>query len=163
MGHKEHKHEAPDIVRCAVITVTDTRDEEADDSGAKIKQMLTRKNHEVISYDIVSDEKDEIIEVLRSTYADVYLLNGGTGISERDVTPQALEDVIDEEIPGFGEIFRHLSYKEIGSSAILSRAKAGFSDERVYIALPGSTSAVELAMEELVLPELGHLLYEVKK
>ncbi len=163
MSHREHKHQAPETVKCAVITISDTRDEEKDYSGKKIKQMLTEEDHEVISYKIVRDEVESIIEVLRSVDVEVYLLNGGTGISGRDVTPDALEEEIDEEIPGFAEIFRVLSYRDIGPAAMLSRAKAGISGTRIYFALPGSMSAVELAMEELILPELGHLVYEVNK
>ncbi|MFW6143939.1 MAG: MogA/MoaB family molybdenum cofactor biosynthesis protein [Candidatus Natronoplasma sp.] len=163
MGHEEHKNEAPDSVRCAVITVSDTRDRERDESGGRIKDMLLDDDHKVVGYEIVKDEIDDILEVLRSSDADVYLLNGGTGISTRDVTVEALDQEIEKEIPGFGELFRNLSYEEIGSAAMLSRAKAGFSNDKVYFALPGSTPAVELAMEELILPELGHLVYEVKK
>lgn len=163
MGHKEHKHEAPESVRCAVITVSDTRDRERDESGGKIKDMLLEDNHKVVNYEIVRDEIEEIMKALDSIEAEVYILNGGTGISERDVTTEALDNIIENDLPGFGELFRYLSYKDIGSAAILSRAKAGYSDERIYFALPGSTAAVKLAMEELILPEIGHLVYEVNK
>ncbi|MBS3817620.1 MAG: molybdenum cofactor biosynthesis protein MoaB [Candidatus Thermoplasmatota archaeon] len=163
MSHEEHKKKAPESVRCAVITVSDTRDMERDESGKKIREMLMEEKHEVVGYELVRDEKDEIIEAVESIEADVFLLNGGTGISGRDVTPEALDFFVDKKIPGYGELFRYLSYEDIGSAAMLSRAEAGFSDEQIYFALPGSTAAVELAMEELILPELGHLVHEVHK
>lgn len=163
MGHKDHKHKAPESVECAVITVSDTRDRARDDSGGKIKDKLLEEDHKVVGYKIVRDEIEEIIDAVSCIDADVFILNGGTGISERDVTPEALDRIIDDELLGFGELFRYLSYEEIGSAAMLSRAKAGYADESIYFALPGSTDAVELALDELILPELGHLLYEVSK
>ncbi|MEF8873160.1 MAG: molybdenum cofactor biosynthesis protein B [Candidatus Thermoplasmatota archaeon] len=163
MGHKEHKHEAPESVSCAVITISDTRSIDTDESGKKIREMLMEEKHEVVGYEIAKDDPDEIRETIESIDAEVYILNGGTGISARDVTPDVLDDIIDKKLPGFGEAFRRSSYQEIGSAAILSRALAGVSGEEIYFALPGSTSAVELAMKELILPELGHMVYEVKK
>ncbi len=163
MGHEEHKHKAPESVRCAVITVSDSRDVDTDGSGKMIREMLMEEEHEVVGYEIVKDEPDEIKETIDSIDAEVYILNGGTGISARDVTPDVLDEIIDKELRGFGEIFRRLSYQEIGSAAVLSRSMAGVKDDEVYFAVPGSTSAVELAMEELILPELGHMVYEVNK
>ncbi len=163
MGHEEHKHKSPDTVRCAVITVSDTRDMKTDESGKKICDMLKQEDHEVVGYEIVKDEPGELREVLEALEAEVYVLNGGTGISERDVTPDVLREKIEKELPGFGEAFRRLSYEEIGSASILSRAFAGVSEGKIYFTIPGSTAAVELAMEKLIIPELGHMVYEVNK
>lgn len=163
MGHEEHKHKAPETVRCGVITVSDTRDRKTDESGKIIREMLMDENHEVVGYKVVKDEPDEINDVLEDLDAEVYVLNGGTGISERDVTPDVLKDKVEKELSGFGEAFRRLSYEEIGSASILSRAFAGVREGKIYFAIPGSTSAVELALQELILPELGHMVYEVNK
>ncbi|MFW5898414.1 MAG: MogA/MoaB family molybdenum cofactor biosynthesis protein [Candidatus Saliniplasma sp.] len=163
MGVKEHKHEAPEEVRCAVVTVSDTRDRESDESGKLIKKMLKEEGHGIVSYSIVKDELSEIKNALCLKDPQVFILNGGTGISGRDVTPEAVRDIIDTEIHGFGELFRRLSYEEIGSAAMLSRALAGANDCQIVFALPGSKAAVELGMRELILPELGHLVYEANK
>ncbi|MFW6040218.1 MAG: MogA/MoaB family molybdenum cofactor biosynthesis protein [Thermoplasmatota archaeon] len=163
MGHKEHKRKAPEEVRCKIITVSDTRKKEDDTSGQLIRDLLEEEGHGIISYEIVEDDIKQIKDALSTKDAEVYILTGGTGISGRDVTPDAVEDVIDKELPGFGELFRHLSYEDVGSAALLSRAMAGVNDEQLVFALPGSTSAVELGMKRLILPELGHLVYEVKK
>ncbi len=163
MGREEHKHNAPDHVRCGVITVSDTRDVDSDESGKKIREMLMEEKHEIVGYEIVKDDSEEIKNIIQSIDAKVYILSGGTGISQRDVTADVLDDIIDKKLPGFGEAFRRLSFQEIGSAAILSRAVAGISDEKIYFALPGSVSAVDLAMKELILPEIGHMVYEVNK
>ncbi len=163
MGHKEHKHKASDHVRCGVITVSDTRDVDSDEAGKKIREMLMEEKHEIVGYEITKDDPGEIRSVIESIDAEVYILNGGTGISKRDVTSDIVREIIDKELPGFGEAFRRLSFQEIGTVSILSRALAGISDGKIYFALPGSTSAVTLAMEELILPEIAHMVYEVKK
>lgn len=163
MGHKEHKHNAPETVRCAVITVSDTRDIEEDSSGKLIREKLLDENHDIIGYDIIKDEKEQILKALEEYDAQVFIFNGGTGISKRDVTPDCIRDTLDKELSGFGELFRSLSYEEIGSAAMLSRAVAGISDGKVVFSIPGSTGAVELAMDKLILPELGHIVYEVNK
>ncbi|MFP4001821.1 MAG: molybdenum cofactor biosynthesis protein B [Thermoplasmata archaeon] len=163
MSHEEHKENAPEHVECAVITVSDTRDVDSDESGKMIREMLMEEKHEIVGYEIAKDDPDEIIDAIESIDAEVYILNGGTGISGRDGTPDILEEMIEKKLPGFGEAFRRMSYQEIGSAAILSRAIAGVLGQQIFFALPGSTSAVELAMEELILPELGHMVYEVNK
>ena len=163
MSHEKHKENAPAHVECAVITVSDTRDVESDESGKKIREMLMEEKHEIVGYDIVKDDPEKIRSSIDSIDAEVYILNGGTGISSRDGTPDIIEDILDKKLPGFGEAFRRLSYEEIGSAAILSRALAGISGQKIFFTVPGSTAAGELAMEELILPELGHLVYEVNK
>lgn len=166
MGHKEHKEKAPARIRCAVITVSDTRTETTDTSGKSIITMLEEKNHEIAGYHIIKDEPKEIKSLLKSIdkeKAEAVIINGGTGISGRDRTFEAISHVLEKTIDGFGEIFRYLSYQEIGSSAIMSRAVAGVSKGRVIISIPGSENAVRLAMSKLILPELGHMVFELKR
>ncbi|MCV9888850.1 MogA/MoaB family molybdenum cofactor biosynthesis protein [Metabacillus halosaccharovorans] len=168
MSTFEHKQEAPDQVRCKVITVSDTRDKDSDKSGQLIKCFLEDQGHVVIDYEIVQDEKtlirSAILKGCEAQEVDVVLTNGGTGIAKRDVTIEAVESLIEKEIPGFGEIFRMLSYRDdIGSAAILSRAIGGVSRDTAVFAMPGSSGAVKLAMEKLILPELGHIVREIKK
>ncbi len=163
MGQRECKRAAPDDIRCKVITVADRRDKETDESGKLIIELLEENDHGVCSYSIIPKEMNVIKEELSTKDADAYILNGGTGISSRDVTPDAVIDIVDKILPGFGEMFRSLSYEEIGSTAYLSRAIAGVNDKQLVFALPGSKSAVKLAMEKLILPELGHLVYKVNK
>ena len=167
LGHEEHKHEAPKSVDCAIITISDSRTQENDTSGALIRDALEGAGHETISYVIIKDEQDiitrKVEEHLDESKVRVVLINGGTGIGSRDVTFESIRPILEKELPGFGELFRMLSYKEIGPSAIMSRAFAGVAKGKVVICLPGSTNAVKLAMNEIVLPELGHLVREVSK
>ncbi|MEW6751593.1 MAG: molybdenum cofactor biosynthesis protein B [Candidatus Latescibacterota bacterium] len=162
MAHADHVRDAPRHVRCALITVSDTRTEETDESGRYMRQALEGAGHSVIYYRIVKDVPLQIrgeVAVLGETAAcQAILLNGGTGIAPRDTTYDTLEKMLDKRLDGFGEIFRYLSYQEIGSGAVMSRAVAGTYRGRIVISLPGSTAAVQLAMEKLVLPELGHMV-----
>jgi len=163
MAVHEHKNKAHRTVRCAVITLSDTRDETTDKSGQRIKALLAEHEQPVVSYQILKDEPDQITAAVRALLArpdvDVILTNGGTGIAPRDTTFEAIQGLLEKEIPGFGEMFRMLSYEDIGSAAMLTRATAGVAQGKVIISLPGSTGAVELGMTKLVLPELGHMLF----
>lgn len=163
MAVHEHKNKAHRTVRCAVITLSDTRDETTDKSGQRIKALLAEHEQPVVSYQILKDEPDQITAAVQALLArpdvDVILTNGGTGIAPRDTTFEAIQGLLEKEIPGFGEMFRMLSYEDIGSAAMLTRATAGVAQGKVVISLPGSTGAVELAMTKLVLPELGHMLF----
>ncbi|HZH60868.1 MAG TPA: molybdenum cofactor biosynthesis protein B [Metabacillus sp.] len=168
MSTFEHKLEAPKQVRCKIITVSDTRDKDSDKSGQLVKRCLEEQGHIIGDYEIVRDEKtlirSSILKGCESKDIDVVLTNGGTGIAKRDVTIEAVESLIEKEIPGFGEIFRMLSYRDdIGSAAILSRAIAGVSMNTAVFAMPGSSGAVKLAMEKLILPEIGHVVREIRK
>lgn len=168
MSSIEHKKEAPRFVQCKVITISDTRTKQTDKSGTLINQLLSENGHKVVEYCIVKDEETQIREAIitgcHSKEIDAIITNGGTGIAKRDVTIEAVQSIIEKEIPGFGEIFRMLSYQvDIGSSAILSRAIAGVFNDTVILSVPGSTGAVKLAMEKLILPELGHIMREVTK
>jgi molybdenum cofactor biosynthesis protein B len=156
-------------VQCLVVTISDTRTVENDKSGKLINRLLDEQGHQSIKHIIVPDEKAAIIEVLREGMADerieTILMTGGTGISKRDITIEVVEKMILKEIPGFGELFRMLSYTEdIGSTAIMSRATAGVLEEDTLVfAMPGSSGAVKLAMMKLILPELSHMRHELEK
>ncbi|KIL35914.1 molybdenum cofactor biosynthesis protein B [Cohnella kolymensis] len=165
---EQHRREAPASVSCMVITVSDTRNEETDKSGSLIRTLLEEKGFTVAAYAIVRDEYEGIKELLHSAAQnpdiEAVLLNGGTGIAERDTTYEAVRDSLNKEMPGFGEIFRYLSFAEdIGPAAILSRAIAGTMGTTAVFSMPGSTGAVRLAMTRLILPELGHVMRELYK
>lgn len=155
-------------VRCLVGTISDTRTIETDESGALIKELIESQGHICIDRVIVRDEKQEIqqmiLDAITENQVDAILLTGGTGISSRDVTIEAVEKMFEKDIPGFGELFRMVSYQEdIGSAAMMSRATAGVVNGKVIFAMPGSTKAVKLAMEKLILPEIGHIYGELHK
>jgi molybdopterin adenylyltransferase len=162
-----HKARAPAYARVYVVTCSDSRTKATDEGGAKIKSMLADAGHVVIGSAIVSDDADRIrAELLhaRDAGAQVVLITGGTGLSRRDSTFEAVNAMLARPIPGFGELFRALSYDEIGPSAMLSRATAGITaDGLVVFAMPGSPGAVRLACQKLILPELGHLLEELAR
>lgn len=145
---------------CAVITISDTRSEADDTSGQCIRALLEAQGHRVADYRIVKDEPDEIAALVRGLPAgvEVVICNGGTGVARRDATYEAITHLLEKEITGFGELFRVLSYEQIGAAAMLSRATAGVAGGRVIFSLPGSTKAVELAMTKLILPQLGHVV-----
>jgi molybdopterin adenylyltransferase len=153
-------------VNCAVITVSDTRNEETDKSGKYITQSLTNAGHQVSSYAIVKDEPDLIRDRLQSLAAisdlEVVICNGGTGIAPRDTTYDAIALLLEKTLPGFGEMFRYLSWQEVGSRAIASRAVAGIYKGKLIFSLPGSSNAVKLAIEQLILPEMIHLVRQMK-
>lgn len=165
---EEHRREAPASVSCAIITVSDTRTPETDKSGQLIRELLEEKGYSIAEYAIVRDEYEGIKKLLREASdnpkVEAILLNGGTGIAGRDTTFEAVRDQLDKEMPGFGELFRYLSFTEdIGSAAILSRAIAGSIGQTAVFSMPGSTGAVRLAMIQLILPELGHVMRELYK
>jgi molybdenum cofactor biosynthesis protein B len=164
---QEHRQAAADEIRCAVLTLSDTRTFETDTSGAHITEQLRQAGHIIADYRIAPDDPAMIADLVRSWSADpdvdAILTNGGTGIARRDSTYDALASLLEKRIDGFGELFRVLSYEEIGAAAMLSRAVAGTIGDTVVMAMPGSTNAVKLAMEKLVLPELPHLVFELRK
>jgi molybdenum cofactor biosynthesis protein B len=150
-------------VACAVLTVSDSRTAETDASGGLIRELLTGAGHSVCSYEILPDEPSRIRESLvgygGNTNCQAVLVTGGTGLAVRDTTYEVVESLLDKRLQGFGELFRSLSYAEIGSAAMLSRAIGGSMDRTAVFSMPGSTPAVRLAMEKLILPELGHVVY----
>jgi molybdenum cofactor biosynthesis protein B len=147
-------------VQVAVVTVSDTRTAETDRSGQTIIELLTAAGHVVVRREIVRDNREQIREALRGHIADrevdVIITTGGTGVTPRDVTPEALAPLVSKPIPGFGELFRWLSYAEIGTSTIQSRAEAALCDTTYVFLLPGSTGAVRTAMEKILLAQLDH-------
>lgn len=163
LGHEE---KVKSEIRCKVVTVSSSRTEESDRSGDVIENLLTADDHSVVSRAVVPDEPGEVEVEIRegvSGRSRVVILTGGTGLSLRDQTVDVLARLQDKELPGFGEKFRDLSFEDIGPRAILSRARAALVDDTLVFALPGSPAAVELAMEQLILPVIGHALYEIDK
>jgi molybdenum cofactor biosynthesis protein B len=152
-------------VHCGVVTVSDTRTADDDTSGQRIRALLEEHGHDVAYYRIVRDEPAEIAALVHGAPAavEVIICTGGTGVARRDTTYEAITRLLDKEIRGFGELFRMLSYEQIGAAAMLSRATAGVAGRRVLFALPGSTKAVELAMTKLILPQLGHVVGLVRE
>lgn len=165
-GLQRHRAEAPRALRFAVVTVSDTRDERTDRGGPFLVGAIEAAGHHVALRAIRRDDVAEIQAIVREAVAsadvDLVLLTGGTGIAPRDVTAPALEALFESTIPGFGEIFRLLSHREIGPAAILSRACAGLVGGKVVVALPGSPKALELAWREILAPEAGHLVAQTR-
>jgi molybdenum cofactor biosynthesis protein B len=164
---EEHRAAGRRAICCAVLTVSDTRTLETDRSGALIVELLQQAGHLVQERSLVPDEPELIRGTLERWIADpaieAVLVTGGTGISPRDRTYETLLELLTKQLPGYGELFRMLSYQEIGPAAMLSRALGGVADGTVILIMPGSTAAVRLAMEKLILPELGHLVSEARK
>lgn len=162
-----HRQEAPDSVRVAVLTISDTRTKEDDRSGEIMKQHLSLRGHEIVAYEIAPDDPSRIAAVLQGWIAneDVHaiLTNGGTGIAGRDNTYDTIAGLLDKRLDGFGEIFRMLSFQEIGAAAMLSRAIGGVANGTAVFSTPGSSNAVKLAMEKLIGPELAHVVHEIRK
>lgn len=163
----EHRAAAPAALRLAVLTVSDTRTIETDSSGALIVLLAEAAGHQIVERSILADDPDQIGPLLQSWRdrgdLDAALLTGGTGISPRDRTSETVAALLTRPLPGFGELFRMLSYAEIGPAAILSRALGGLAGNLVILALPGSRAAVQLAMEKIIIPELPHLVREARK
>ncbi len=155
---KKHKEHAPTTVKCGVITVSDSRTPETDESGKLIRDLLQRTGHSVLFYVVVKDESKLIADAVEqaSWTCEAIVTNGGTGIGKRDVTIPTLLPTFERTLPGFGELFRFLSYEKIGGAAMLSGALAGVYHGRLVFCLPGSPDACRLAIEKLILPELGH-------
>ncbi len=164
---QQHRDEAPQSVGFAVLTVSDTRTKENDSSGQMIREHLGFRGHDQKGYEIVPDDADRIRTQLDAWLADdaisAIIVNGGTGIAGRDVTFPIIDSLIQKHMPGFGEIFRMLSWQEVGSASMLSRATAGIHGDTVIFSLPGSSNAVRLALEKLIGPELGHVVHEIRK
>lgn len=167
MGVQEHRRDAAGPARVFVLTVSDTRTETTDRSGAAIAELLQGAGHTIAGRQIVRDEPAEVQRIVRHQLAEpetqVLITTGGTGITSRDSTYEAVSALLQKRLDGFGELFRVLSYEEIGSAAMLTRATAGVAGGKLLFVLPGSEHAVRLAMTKLILPELGHLLREVSR
>ncbi|MDQ6732810.1 MAG: MogA/MoaB family molybdenum cofactor biosynthesis protein [Nitrospirota bacterium] len=166
-AHEEHKAHAPHCVTCVVITCSDTRTSQTDTSGQLMMRLLKEHGHDLDGYHVIKDDPAQIRSLIEEAAANdavqAILVNGGTGISKRDSTFEAVDGMLEKRLVGFGEIFRYLTYKDIGSSAIMTRATAGVFRGRIVFSTPGSEGAVRLAMESLILPELGHIVQQLNK
>jgi len=166
-AHARHKETAPKEVGCFVLTVSDTRTPETDTSGRLARELLEKAGHHVVGNEIVPDDPGRIQAAVRlaveSRDTEVVLITGGTGIARRDRTVETVRPMLTRELDGYGELFRMLSFQEIGSSAMLSRAVAGLVGGKAVFVMPGSRSGVNLAMTRLILPEIGHIVRELRK
>ena len=165
MSSEAHKRDAPRSVRCYVLTISDTRTAATDTSGDAIVALLEAGGHELTGRQIVKDDPEAVRQVILSqqTAAEVIITTGGTGITSRDSTYEAIVGLLDKRLDGFGELFRMLSYAEIGAAAMLTRACAGTIGRTAIFALPGSEHAVRLGISKLILPELGHVVRELRR
>ncbi|HWN84341.1 MAG TPA: molybdenum cofactor synthesis domain-containing protein [Vicinamibacterales bacterium] len=167
MSHQEHKAKGPTSVGCFVLTVSDTRTVDTDSSGGAIREFLERAGHQVTGYAIVRDEPATVTASVKQWLTDpqtrVIITTGGTGITSRDGTFEAVDALFEKRLDGFGELFRMLSFDEVGSAAMMSRATAGTVGAKAIFVLPGSEHAVRLAMSRLIIPELGHVAQQLQK
>lgn len=168
MGATDHRRQAADKgqISLAIVTVSDTRTPETDSSGQLIRTLVEAAGHVVVDYRIVRDEPDEVqraLDEFAAGLAQVVLFSGGTGISRRDRTYDVISKALEKTLPGFGELFRMLSYEEVGAAAMLSRATAGVYRDCVVVSMPGSPNAVRTALEKLILPEIQHLAWELTR
>src|SRR5947207_2410368 len=165
--HEEHQAQGPQSVRCAVITVSDTRTIETDTGGRAVIDHLSAAGHTVGFREIIPDEPTRMRPLLESLReredVDAILMTGGTGITSRDQTYETVSELLDKPLPGYGEIFRMLSYQDIGPAAILSRAVGGLIGRKVLLTMPGSPAAVRLAMEKIIVPQIPHLVREARR
>ena len=163
----QHREAAPDTVRVAVLTISDTRTPETDTGGDVVEETMRGAGHEVVAREIVRDEATSIrttlVDLLARSDVDAVVTTGGTGISGRDTTYEVVERMVEKRLDGFGELFRMLSYEEIGAAAILSRALAGAVGTKLVASLPGSRNAVRLGTEKLLVPEIAHIVFELRK
>jgi molybdenum cofactor biosynthesis protein B len=163
--HK-HRESAPETVRVAILTISDTRTPETDTGGDIAEELLKDAGQDVVERRIVRDEvagiRNNLVDLLARSDVDAVVTTGGTGISARDTTYEVVERMIEKQLDGFGEIFRMLSYEEIGAAAIMSRALAGSVGSKFVASLPGSRNAVRLAVEKLLVPELAHIVFELR-
>jgi molybdenum cofactor biosynthesis protein B len=162
-----HRATSPESVTCAVITVSDTRTLETDTGGGAVAAMLSAAGHQIAAREVVRDEPAQIRQLLLALSGrddvQAILITGGTGLSSRDQTYETVTAMFTKTIDGYGELFRMLSYQEIGAAAMLSRAVGGLIGSKIVLTMPGSPAAVRLAMEKLILPELGHLRREAAR
>ena len=164
---RRHRDSAPDRVRVAVLTISDTRTPETDTGGDTIDELMRGAGHAIVERDIVGDDatriRTELLDLLARCDVDAVITTGGTGISARDTTYEVVDRMLEKRLDGFGEIFRMLSYEEVGAAAVLSRAVAGAVGDKLVACLPGSRNAVRLAVEKLLVPEIAHVVFELRK
>jgi molybdenum cofactor biosynthesis protein B len=162
MGHKEHRHGAPRTAKLAILTVSTTRTLETDESGQWMAQHAARQGHAVVAHKVVTDQADAIrqslLDIIASASPQAVIVTGGTGITPQDVTIEAIKPLFIKELTAFGILFTQLSFDEIDSAAMLSRATAGVIGQSLVFCIPGSLNACKLACKKMILPELGHLV-----
>ena len=167
MSHVEHRSHGPASVSCYVLTVSDTRTEQTDSSGRAIRELLSAGGHTISGHALVRDEPDEVKRLVMGQLAvpatDVIITTGGTGITSRDGTYEAISGLLEKRLDGFGELFRMLSFGDIGPAAMMSRATAGTARGKPIFILPGSEAAVRLAMTRLIVPELSHVVQQATR
>lgn len=167
MGYQEHKHHVPSSVNCAVVIISGSRTELTDESGKYIIAKLKECGNTVTAYSIVNNDAKEILDTIGGIFSDgisqAIITSGGTGASHLDITIETISSVLEKKMDGFGELFRSLTYQEIGTGSILSRTMAGIIKGKIIISLPGSLEAVKLAMEKIIIPELSHLVREASR
>jgi len=167
MGHQEHREKSPRSVNCAVLTISDSRTEVDDESGRFIRDKLNENGHGVLFYSILRNEaesiKGTIEKLLGEKELQIIITSGGTGVSRRDITVETITPVLEKTLAGFGELFRFLSFQEIGTASMMSRAVAGVARGKVILCIPGSLGAATLAMEKIILPEIGHMVREATR
>ncbi|MBI4181192.1 MAG: molybdenum cofactor biosynthesis protein MoaB [Chloroflexi bacterium] len=167
MSYQEHREKSPRSVNCAVVIISDSRTEQTDESGRLIKQRLSQNGHQVMAYSLLKNDaesiRQKIAELVGQQELQVIIISGGTGLSHRDVTVETISPMLEKKLDGFGELFRFLSYQEIGSASMLSRAIAGVVGGKITLCLPGSLGAVTLAMDKVILPEIGHMVREASR
>jgi len=167
MSHNEHKEKSPKSVSFAVLTISDSRTEETDESGQFLKERLSKNGHRLLFYALMKNDaaviRKRVEQLLRQTDLQVIITSGGTGASHRDVTVETISPLFEKKLDGFGELFRFLTYQEIGTTSVMSRAMAGVANGKVIISLPGSLGAVTLAVDKIILSEIGHMVREATR
>jgi len=167
MGYHQHKEASPKSITCAVITISDSRTEETDESGKFLRSSISTAGHQVQFYTLLKNDPEAIqrtfSDLLARPEIQVIITTGGTGASHRDVTIETVTPMLEKKLDGFGELFRYLTFQEIGTTSVMSRAMAGVIQGKVVINLPGSLNAVILAAEKIILPEVGHMVRETSR
>jgi molybdopterin adenylyltransferase len=167
VGYHLHKEISPRNVTCAVITISDSRTEDTDESGKYLQKQLTAAGHPVVFYTLLKNDPASILktfdDLLERTELQVIITTGGTGASHRDVTVETITPLLEKKLDGFGELFRFLTFQQIGTTSVMSRAMAGIIKGKVIISLPGSLDAVTLALGKIILPEIGHMVREASR
>ena len=167
MSHLEHRRVSPASVTCAVLTVSDSRTEADDESGKLYRELLTKGGHKVLVHAILKNDSaaltQKLLELLQMPDLQVIITSGGTGMSHKDISVETVTPLLEKTMEGFGELFRYLSYQEIGTASVLSRAVAGVAKGKIIICLPGSLGATRTALEKIILPEIGHMVREATR
>jgi molybdenum cofactor biosynthesis protein B len=167
MGHREHHERSKKNVNVAIVVVSDSRTQDTDESGKVASDLLEKKGHTIAEHLLIGNDNDAIVntlsELTNRTDVDVILTIGGTGISKKDITVDVLSPLMEKKLEGFGEMFRTMSFRQIGAGALMSRSTAGVINGKVILCLPGSTAAIRLAVRRIIIPEIGHMVYEATR